>query len=497
MVWEHMYTGSVTIVAVVALCLSTLFTYYARARKSAKTNITELGGFSLLAAWPFFAKRNDFLWSNFKKIGQNMFRFRLLQYHVVVMHGDDARKAFFNDKGLNLNEGYRLLMGGSPKIEDINVSAGEYGRQFFLKNLSDLFTKERLAELFPSLMRDTASLMDGWGAEGTINPFDELNQIVFQLTVRMGSCHELAEDKKTVARMAELLDVVEVNSTPASLLLPWFPSPARRAKDRAIKELFMTLGSYVELRRAASVRTREAIDHLLGEGCATSTIIQFVIGLIHAGYINTGINVCWNVVYIGMHPEWKEKVTAEIQLLLANHTNTESVEPLHERLAAIPLNVWETELPVLDSIIRETQRITMGATALRRNLGDEILVGDKTIPKGDFLVYSLADVHANPDIYSEPSKFDPRRFDSGREEDKKAPLGFLGWGAGRHMCAGMRVAKLEVKLIMVLFFSTFEFRVVDSSGSFPKSLPQADFNEFKRTSSASDCYIKFKRILAE
>lgn len=131
-----------------------------------------------------------------------------------------------------------------------------------------------------------------------------------------------------------------------------------------------------------------------------------------------------------MHPEWKDKVATEIQALLANHTNTISNEPLHERLASIPLDVWETEMPMTDSVIRETQRITMGASALRRNLGEDMVVGDKVIPKGDFLVYSLADVHANPDIYPEPSKFDPRRFDAGREEDKRAPNAFLGWGAG-------------------------------------------------------------------
>lgn len=52
------------------------------------------------------------------------------------------------------------------------------------------------------------------------------------------------------------------------------------------------------------------------------------------------------------------------------------------------------------------------------------------------------------------------------------------------MCAGMRIAKLEVKLIMALFFLTFEFEVVDSAGEFPKSLPQSDFNEFKRVRKA-------------
>jgi hypothetical protein len=43
----------------------------------------------------------------------------------------------------------------------------------------------------------------------------------------------------------------------------------------------------------------------------------------------------------------------------------------------------------------------------------------------------------------------------------------------------MRIAKLEVKLILALFFSTFEFEVIDGAGNFPKALPEADFNYFK------------------
>ena len=53
------------------------------------------------------------------------------------------------------------------------------------------------------------------------------------------------------------------------------------------------------------------------------------------------------------------------------------------------------------------------------------------IQKGDFLVYSVMDVHMNEDIYTEPEKFDPARFEIGREEDKKVYYGFLGWGTGK------------------------------------------------------------------
>ncbi|KAJ6629472.1 hypothetical protein B0H10DRAFT_2208858 [Mycena sp. CBHHK59/15] len=36
--------------------------------------------------------------------------------------------------------------------------------------------------------------------------------------------------------------------------------------------------------------------------------------------------------------------------------------------------------------------------------------------------------------------------------------------AGRHMYAGMRTAKLEIKLILAMFFASFAYEVVDSAG---------------------------------
>jgi sterol 14-demethylase len=207
--------------------------------------------------------------------------------------------------------------------------------------------------------------------------------------------------------------------------------------------------------------------------------------------------VGWNVIFAGMHPEWKDKLAAEFQALLANHTDNPSL-PIHERLASIPLNVWETELPVMDVVMRETLRMTMGILALRRNLGADVSVEDKTIHTGEFLAYPMEDVHYDPEIYSDPFAFDPHRFDEGREEDKREPLAFLAWGAGkwstvqqglsklkflrlgRHPCLGMRLAKLEVKLILAMFFLTFEFQIVDAAGRAPKSLPRVDFNDLQR-----------------
>ena len=77
-------------------------------------------------------------------------------------------------------------------------------------------------------------------------------------------------------------------------------------------------------------------------------------------------------------------------------------------------------------------------TAFRRNVGGRDLPlggkGGEKVPRGAYVVYALADVHLDPSIYPEPETWDPARYLPDRAEDKKVPLGYLGWGAGRHPC---------------------------------------------------------------
>ena len=90
----------------------------------------------------------------------------------------------------------------------------------------------------------------------------------------------------------------------------------------------------------------------------------------------------------------------------------------------------------MESIIRESMRLALNVTLIRRNLIDNLPLLEKTVDLGAFIVYDIGDVHLNPNIYSEPEIFDPDRFAAPREEGKNNYGAFLGWGAGRHPCAG-------------------------------------------------------------
>jgi len=170
------------------------------------------------------------------------------------------------------------------------------------------------------------------------------------------------------------------------------------------------------------------------------------------------------LINLAIHPEWREKCKEEIRRLLS-HSN-DSLSSVTEKLGAIPLSAWEDELPILEACIRESQRIIHNPVALRRNVHEDVNILGQVVKRGDFLVYSLAEVHLNSEYYPEPHKWDPGRW-SRPDPVPNAIYPFLGWGAGRHPCTGVKVAKLEMKLIVALFLTRYELTSWTRMGSSP------------------------------
>ena len=161
--------------------------------------------------------------------------------------------------------------------------------------------------------------------------------------------------------------------------------------------------------------------------------------------------------------------------MLSRHFR-DSSSSLYEKLHSLPVAAWEEEFPVLDACSRESHRIAFTMTSVRRNVGDDINICGGTVKWGDFLAYPMTEVHLNPDIYPEPLKYDPGRW-LRPDPAPKVAHPFLGWGAGRHPCAGMKVAKLEMKWVMAVFMMRFDYELVDESGKFPRSLPVPNRND--------------------
>jgi len=116
--------------------------------------------------------------------------------------------------------------------------------------------------------------MQAWGVGGDMNPFKEIYDLVFQMTVRMATCHELASDAISVQKMSDLYWKLEMSATPVALLLPWFPGTAKKNKIQATTDLYIMISHYVDVRRKAEVLGSDLIDVLIADGESNSNIVR-------------------------------------------------------------------------------------------------------------------------------------------------------------------------------------------------------------------------------
>jgi cytochrome P450 len=232
--------------------------------------------------------------------------------------------------------------------------------------------------------------------------------------------------------------------------------------------------------------------------------IQFIIGAVVLGLLNTSRTQAWLLVYLHFYPEWKAKVLQEMNDLLAAHDATP------ENLHTIPFPAWESALPSLEACTSEIIRLLADTSLFRKNMGGEVDIGGRTLPAQSILIYPISVSHFNPDFFPDPMQFDPSRI------THKNPH-FVGWGVGlffrwllcvptqahvashfpgKHPCTGRRTALMLLKLVTTHFLLRFHYDLVDGSGNALKNIPQRERNTLHMPESAKgeEVFIKYTSV---
>ncbi|KAK7462855.1 hypothetical protein VKT23_007431 [Stygiomarasmius scandens] len=428
--------------------------------------------YSLFAITPFFRQRFDFLNWGFQVTGNSIFQFNLLRNTVIVVSGESARQAFFSAKGFDLTEGFKMLSGAIPMVRGVTSDLQTKRIALIHKRLASVQREENLNSLIPVIVEDSRNAMEHWGTSGSFDPFEKVYELVFQITVRSLSCSEISDDAALVSRLKKLYDTLDSGTTPSTVLLPWLPLPSMIRKLWATKEIYDIVVGAVKSREQSGVSRDDTLQMLLDSGDEKLTIVGFIMGLLIAGARATGTTTCWLLTFLASNPDWRAKAKSEVESLLSSHSPSATSGSLSSRLGTLSLEALEAETPVLDAIIKETLRVAQPHTAMRKNLGPETYIDGKLIPSGAYVVYPFSDVHLNPDLYPDPWKFDPSR-----NFEKETGYGYVGWGGGKTICLGQRLAKVEMKLIAAMFLMGFNHWVVDRDGKIADSPPTPNWND--------------------
>uniref|UniRef100_A0A672ILI8 Cytochrome P450, family 2, subfamily N, polypeptide 13 n=1 Tax=Salarias fasciatus TaxID=181472 RepID=A0A672ILI8_SALFA len=183
------------------------------------------------------------------------------------------------------------------------------------------------------------------------------------------------------------------------------------------------------------------------QGFSEANLTLCSLDLFLAGTETTATTLLWALVYLIRNPDVQVKVQEEIDRVIG--------QTRHPTMADRP------NMPYTDAVIHEIQRIgnIVPLNVFRRAAQDTTL-GGYYIPKGTSLMPMLTSVLFDETQWETPDTFNPGHFLNAEGKFVK-PEAFLPFSAGKRVCLGESLAKMELFLFLVGLLQKFSFSVPD------------------------------------
>ncbi|KPP75387.1 cytochrome P450 2J6-like, partial [Scleropages formosus] len=201
---------------------------------------------------------------------------------------------------------------------------------------------------------------------------------------------------------------------------------------------------------------RDYIDSFLTEiknnaedpaaGFNETNLIFCALDLFLAGTETTSTTLRWALLYMIKYPEIAEKVRAEIDKVIGQLRH--------------PTMADRVNMPYTDAVIHEIQRkgniVPLGGPKIASK---DTNLGGYFIPKGTAVIGNLTSVLFDKSEWEAPEDFNPGHFldTNGKFVRRDA---FLPFSAGRRICLGEQLAKMELFLFFTSLFQKFNFSLL-------------------------------------
>lgn len=233
-----------------------------------------------------------------------------------------------------------------------------------------------------------------------------------------------------------LEEVIRRATRPLHLPRSW-PTPGNRRLNRSLTTLDAAVEQVVAS-RAGSLTAAEpdVLDLLLASLDEPRAVRDEAVTLVVAGHETVASAMEWAAHLLATHPDVQERVAAEAAAVLGG--------PGNPTLADVG------RLPVARAVLDETLRLYPPAWVVTRRATDDDVLAGHRLPAGTLVIISPWVRHRDPDVWAEPTRFDPERFLDADADSRVASRtgAYLPFGLGPRLCIGRDFALLEATLLV-------------------------------------------------
>ena len=176
-------------------------------------------------------------------------------------------------------------------------------------------------------------------------------------------------------------------------------------------------------------------------------VICQIYPVLAAGYETTAVTLQYLMYNLANHQDIQDQLRLEISKLKVNEDGLYDYESLM------------FESPFMIAVVRETLRLYTPLPSLVTRIADiDYHYDGRTIPAGTGVISSVMPMHLSETFWPEPFKWKPSRHltaDGQKLIPPKSEYAYQPFGHGPRNCVGMRLAYLEINLVLVKLMTTF------------------------------------------
>jgi cytochrome P450 len=324
------------------------------------------------------------------------------------------------------------------------------------RTLQPLFTRHHVASFVGHMGEAADELAARWrDGDGEVDLDAEMRRLTLAVLGRTLFGRPLEEDSTDLGfHIDRVLRYTKERFSRPVRAPRWLPTPAR-ARMRESRRFVDALSAEVLDTRGGARSDlvdllADARDPETGEPLTREELANELFVFLAAGHDTTATVLTAALWLLGRHPQIQDAVADE-----ARAVPDPSLEDVRR-------------LALTGRVVQEAMRLYPPAAALVRQSTVETRICGFRIPADSQSVVSIWAIHRDPDLWADPSRFDPDRFLPGQVAQRDRWV-YLPFGAGARRCIGEHFAFTEA--VIGLASLIHRFRVESIQNELPLQIP--------------------------
>jgi len=332
-----------------------------------------------------------------------------------------------------------------PWLGDNMVAANRRDRARQRRTLIPAFAGDHLRAYYGDIVSLTEKMLATWRVDEKINLTDEVEELTAGIASQTFYGQKLENHPGALAEIAR--EAVQLAFSPLSKIPIDLPGTPYHKMVRLAAKAEKTVLEEIERRRELGLEGDDVLTIMLRsieEGnveLPQNHLVGNAFTLFLAGHDVPANALGFIFLLLAQHPEVAAELDAELEAELGGGPPT-----------------WDQifKLPVLDRVVKETLRVLVPAIVVWRRLTSPAELAGYEVPVGTEVLVSPYMTHIDPEVYPEPLRFRPERW----EGLKPTPFEYLPFSYGARKCLGAAFAEAMLRIVTAMVVQRYRLELI-------------------------------------